>query len=60
MAALWVTVILLMPIGANAMFVNRSSKEINLKLIYVGPQGSGRVESLQYIYGTLTPMRRAR
>lgn len=45
--ALWVT---LLPVGAKAMFTNKSSKEINVKLIYVGPQDSGKVESLRYIY----------
>ena len=35
---------------AHAMFTNNSSKEMNMKLIYVGPQRSGKVENLQYVY----------
>ncbi|MCP4448692.1 MAG: hypothetical protein GY811_25640 [Myxococcales bacterium] len=36
--------------SSQAMFTNHSSKEINLKLIYVGLQLSGKSENLQFIY----------
>ena len=37
------------------MFINKSSKEINLKLIYVGPQSCGKDANLQYIYAHTAP-----
>lgn len=37
------------------MFINRSSQEINLKLIYVGPALSGKDENLQYVYDHTSP-----
>ncbi|NTX51658.1 suppressor of fused domain protein [Myxococcus sp. CA039A] len=40
---------------ASAMFTNHASKEINLKLIYVGPQLSGKAENLQYVYDRTEP-----
>ena len=35
---------------AHAMFTNDSAKEINFKLVFVGPAGLGKIESLQYLY----------
>jgi mutual gliding-motility protein MglA len=39
---------------AQASFINYSSREINVKVVYYGP-GTGLSENLQYIYGKTSP-----
>ncbi|MHB8877416.1 MAG: GTP-binding protein [Myxococcaceae bacterium] len=41
--------------SAQASFINYSSREINVKIVYVGPPGSGAAENLRYIYGKTNP-----
>jgi mutual gliding-motility protein MglA len=40
---------------ATAMFLNHSAQEVNLKLIYIGPSMSGKVESVRYIHERTAP-----
>jgi signal recognition particle receptor subunit beta len=39
----------------NAMFVNHSTKELNLRLVYYGPPGAGVEPTLRYVYGKTAP-----
>jgi mutual gliding-motility protein MglA len=42
-------------VPAAASFINYSTREINLKLVYTGPSGEGATQSLEYIYARTNP-----
>ncbi len=49
------TAIGLCPSSADASFINYSSREINVKIVYYGPATAGLAENLEYIYGRINP-----